>query len=81
MEKITDRTFEKKCPLIKKMGYKITGDSNMGRSLRKPFTKSALALILICGGCKFNGKGCISSASEDIQTEIIAKVEPVATSK
>ena len=80
MERITDKTFEKKCPLIKMKGYRITGSNTLGMSLRKPFSLSVLDLIFICGGCKFNGQGCTPSASEDTATEIIAKVGPVATS-
>lgn len=81
MERVTDKTFAKKCALIKKMGYRITGDSKLGMSLRKPFNLAVLDLIFICGGCKFNGQGCTPSASEDTVTEIIVKVGPVATSK
>lgn len=74
MERITNKTFDKKCKLIRS-GWKVTGCNSAGLSLRMPFTKSVLALIFVCGNCKFNGNGCNPSASTDIKTEIVAKIE------
>ena len=73
MEKITHKTFEKKCLLLKK-GYKITGDSNSGTLLKKTGTSAVVDLLFVCGICKFQYQGCNPSADNDDKTAIIAKI-------
>lgn len=74
MERVTHKTFEKKCLLLKK-GYRITGDSDSGTLLKKTGASAVIDLILVCGFCKYQYHGCNPSADTNDKTAITAKIK------
>jgi hypothetical protein len=72
MERVTPKTFDKRCPLLCRYGYRIKGGTDKGMLISNSGVLAIPRLLFVCSICRF--KNCSSSAAVDNKHEITVKI-------